>query len=96
MKTFESLWTAETVQQIRREFVQSTQNYICNASPTFEDIWADFEEEIRALAEKFIPESQDVSTSNVLFINPELDNRKIRIDFLDYCLTLHHENKTIH
>lgn len=86
---FESLWTAETVLQIRQEYVASQSYYLCNASPTFCQLWEDFEEEIRAIAEQFIPDSQPASSvSNVLFIHPGMDNKETRIEFLDYCLSI--------
>lgn len=89
MKTFESLWTEGTIQQIRQEYVASQSYYLCNASPTFADLWKDFKEEIRALAEQFIPGSQhDFSVSNVLFTNSDMDNKETRIEFLDYCLSI--------
>lgn len=92
--TFESLWTAETVLQIRQEYIANQSYYMCNASPTFCQLWEDFEEEIRTLAEQFRPGSQyAIGVSNVLFIHPDMDNRKTRIDFLDYCLSILNENK---
>ena len=56
-KTFEEVWTADTVKKILKEYEEYSSTYLCFASKTFKEIWYlySFKKELQELALKFDP-----------------------------------------
>ena len=81
---FTTVWTKETLERIREEYLLSSQRFLCWASPAFRTIWHMHKHEIQTLARAFDPTDGLIGDFNVLFNTLWENDRPIRLAFLEY------------
>ena len=86
--SFESIWTAETIQNIRDEFLMDHSTFLCEASDAFKRIWQLHREELRHLVFLFNPKEleycDELVTNCLVYCPLGGSHRQARIDFLDH------------
>lgn len=86
--SFESIWTPETIKNIRDEFLMDHTTFLCETSDAFKRIWQLHYEELRRLV--FIFNPKELSYCNKTITNCLIycplggSHRQARIDFLDH------------
>lgn len=89
-RSFKQRWNKTALRRIKKEFTESYQVYLCNASNEFKHLWKDHRNEIVELMLKHFPEENDKACSShreedgrfgLLFYHN--DTKTARLQFLD-------------